>query len=162
MATEIGGAPAVSQRIRQNAAAVAAFLAQHPAVDGVWWAESSAVRERFAAVRAPRGGSGAIVTFTLRGTGGTDFAAALPILASFYDRIHAPTLGTSWGTAGIIIASMLMFTVTGDRAILHEFLIGAFVMITTPVTLLLLGRAAIHRDRVEQSANLPKVAQSDD
>lgn len=79
-------------------------------------------------------------------------------LKSFYDRLHAPTLGTSWGTAGIIIASMLLFTVAGDRAILHEFLIGSFVMITTPVTLLLLGRAALQRDRAEQSKELPDVA----
>jgi multicomponent K+:H+ antiporter subunit G len=86
----------------------------------------------------------------------------LVYLKSFYDRLHAPTLGTSWGTAGIIIASMLMFTVTGERAILHEFLIGAFVMITTPVTLLLLGRAALHRDRVENNAGLPDIARSGD
>jgi len=79
-------------------------------------------------------------------------------LKSFYDRLHAPTLGTSWGTAGIIIASMLLFTLAGNRAILHEFLIGSFVMITTPVTLLLLGRAALQRDRVEQSKELPDVA----
>jgi multicomponent K+:H+ antiporter subunit G len=91
-------------------------------------------------------------SLTLLGTIG------LIYLKSFYDRLHAPTLGTSWGTAGIIIASMLLFTATGDRAILHEFLIGAFVMITTPVTLLLLGRAALHRDRAEQSKELPDVA----
>lgn len=83
-------------------------------------------------------------------------------LKSFYDRLHAPTLGTSWGTAGIIIASMLLFSVAGDRVILHEFLIGAFVMITTPVTLLLLGRAALHRDRVEGSPELPDIAKSGD
>lgn len=29
-------------------------------------------------------------------------------LSSFYDRLHAPTLATSWGTGGIIIASALM------------------------------------------------------
>ena len=92
---------------------------------------------------------------TLLGTVG------LVYLKSFYDRLHAPTLGTSWGTAGIVIASMLLFTMTGDRAVLHEFLIGAFVMITTPVTLLLLGRAALQRDRVEQSKELPDVAKVD-
>jgi len=83
-------------------------------------------------------------------------------LKSFYDRLHAPTLGTSWGTAGIIIASMVLFSIAGDRVILHEFLIGCFVMITTPVTLLLLGRAALHRDRVENSAELPDIAKSAD
>src|SRR5690606_21003529 len=87
-------------------------------------------------------------SLTLLGTVG------LVYLKSFYDRLHAPTLGTSWGTAGIIIASMLLFTLTGDRPILHEVLVGAFVMITTPVTLLLLGRAALQRDRSEDAIHL--------
>ena len=30
---------------------------------------------------------------------------------------------------------------------LHEVLIGFFVTVTTPVTLMLLGRAALYRDR---------------
>jgi multicomponent K+:H+ antiporter subunit G len=67
-------------------------------------------------------------------------------LASFYERIHAPTLGTSWGTAGIVLASMLLASVDEGHVVLHEILIGFFVTITTPVTLMLLGRAAIYRD----------------
>ena len=70
-------------------------------------------------------------------------------LKSFYDRIHAPTLGTSWGTAGMILASILVFTVAGGRPVVHEFVIGVFVMITMPVTLMLLARAALYRDRTE-------------
>lgn len=70
-------------------------------------------------------------------------------LASFYDRIHAPTLGTSWGTAAIMLASMLVFSVTGGRIVLHELVIGVFIMLTTPVTLMLLGRATLYRDRAE-------------
>lgn len=77
-------------------------------------------------------------------------------LQSFYDRIHAPTLGTSWGTAGIIIASMLLVSHVEGRTILHELVIGVFVMLTTPVTLILLGRAALHRDRSENSPLLPE------
>ena len=85
-------------------------------------------------------------------------AIGLTYLKSFYDRLHAPTLGTSWGAAAIIIASMLLFTLTGDRPVLHEILIGAFILFTTPITLLLLGRAALHRDRVEGGGELPEVA----
>lgn len=70
-------------------------------------------------------------------------------LRSFYDRLHAPTLGTSWGTAGIALASAILFSVTGGRLVFHEVVIGAFMMVTTPVTLMLLGRAALHRDRAE-------------
>jgi multicomponent K+:H+ antiporter subunit G len=68
-------------------------------------------------------------------------------LPSFYERIHAPTLGTSWGTAGIVTASMILFSVLESRPVLHEVLIGLFVTLTTPVTLMLLGRAALWRER---------------
>lgn len=70
-------------------------------------------------------------------------------LNSFYERIHAPTLGTSWGTASIVLASMLCFSVLQSRPIFHEILIGIFVTVTTPVTLMLLGRATLYRDRSE-------------
>ncbi|MCE6951096.1 monovalent cation/H(+) antiporter subunit G [Cereibacter sphaeroides] len=88
-------------------------------------------------------------TLTLLGTVG------LVQLRSFYDRLHAPTLGTSWGTAGIILASMLLFSWGQARPVVHEIVIGAFVMLTTPVTLMLLGRAALHRDRAETSPDVP-------
>ncbi len=68
-------------------------------------------------------------------------------LRSFYERLHAPTLGTSWGTGAIILASMLMFSLLTGRLILHEIIIGVFLLITTPVTMMLLGRAALRRDR---------------
>lgn len=70
-------------------------------------------------------------------------------LKSFYDRIHAPTLGTSWGTAAILLASILAWSWLQDRVFVHELVIGICVMVTTPVTLMFLGRAALHRDRTE-------------
>jgi multicomponent K+:H+ antiporter subunit G len=82
-------------------------------------------------------------------------------LRSFYDRIHAPTLGTSWGTAAIVMASMICFTVLQSRVVVHEILIGIFVTITTPVTLMLLGRAALYRDRSEGSPEVPAMDPAD-
>lgn len=75
--------------------------------------------------------------------------------AIFYERIHAPTLGTSWGTGAIALASILCFSVLGSRLVVHELLIGVFVTITTPVTLMLLARAALYRDRAEESTDVP-------
>ncbi|QUS35339.1 monovalent cation/H(+) antiporter subunit G [Falsirhodobacter algicola] len=69
----------------------------------------------------------------------------------FYQRLHAPALGNSGGTLAIILASMLFFSTTGDRIVVHEILIGFFIMCTTPVTLMLLGRAALYRDRARKS-----------
>jgi multicomponent K+:H+ antiporter subunit G len=82
-------------------------------------------------------------------------------LEQFYDRIHAPTLGSSWGTGGILVASMLLFSVLQTRPVLHEILIALFVSVTTPVTLMLLARAALYRDRTEGNADVPPMLSKD-
>lgn len=82
-------------------------------------------------------------------------AIGLLRFSSFYERVHAPTLGTTGGTGGILVASMIFFSVAQSRPILHELLIAVFVIVTTPVTLLLLARAALYRDRTEGSGNAP-------
>jgi multicomponent K+:H+ antiporter subunit G len=76
-------------------------------------------------------------------------------LPTFYRRLHAPTLGTSWGIGGIMIASMIYFTMASSRLVIHEILIGIFVTVTTPITLMLLARAALHRDRAEGRSDVP-------
>jgi multicomponent K+:H+ antiporter subunit G len=68
---------------------------------------------------------------------------------SFYQRVHAPTLGTSLGTILTLIASMLYFSLAGGRLVIHEILIAVFVTVTTPVTLVLLVRASRYRDLAE-------------
>ncbi|WP_165222384.1 monovalent cation/H(+) antiporter subunit G [Affinirhizobium pseudoryzae] len=83
-------------------------------------------------------------------------AIGLLRLPTFYERIHAPTLGTSWGVGSIMLASILYFSIVGSRAVLHEILIGIFVTLTTPITLILLARAALHRDRTEGNPSVPK------
>lgn len=84
-------------------------------------------------------------------------ATGLVRLKTFYARIHAPTLGTSWGAAGLMIASMLVFTSASGKPVLHDVLIGIFIMITTPVTLMMLGRATLYRDRTEGNPDVPRM-----
>ena len=74
---------------------------------------------------------------------------------SFYDRIHAPTLGTSYGTAMIALASIIFFSVLESRLLVHELLIVLFVTVTTPVKLMMLARAALYRDRTEGAPGVP-------
>ena len=76
-------------------------------------------------------------------------------LPSFYERIHAPTLGTSWGAGGMVAGSIIIFTAGSGRLVLHEILIGIFVTVTTPVTLMMLSRAALYRDRSELNPGVP-------
>ena len=76
-------------------------------------------------------------------------------LGSFYQRVHAPTLGTTLGIGLVLIASMLCFSVLQSRLVLHELLIAAFTVVTTPITFILLARAALYRDRSEGSDEVP-------
>jgi multicomponent K+:H+ antiporter subunit G len=72
-------------------------------------------------------------------------------LRSFYERVHAPTLGTTLGTTFIIIASMIHFSTVGERFVIHELLIVVFVSATTPITLMVLISAARFRDKFENA-----------
>ena len=58
-------------------------------------------------------------------------ALGLLRLRTFYERVHAPTLGTTLGTGCIVMASMIYFSAVGSRPILHELLILLFVTVTT-------------------------------
>ncbi len=94
--------------------------------------------------------------FLLLGAGVTLIGTiGLVRLRSFYQRLHPPTLGTTWGAGGVLIASMIFFSVLESRPVIHELLITAFVTVTTPVTLMLLGRAALYRDRTEGRTDVP-------
>lgn len=89
-------------------------------------------------------------------------AVGLLRLRNFYDRVHAPTLGATIGTIAILLGSILCFSVLGGRLVIHEVLIGLFVTMTTPVTLMLLARAAMHRDLAERRLTLPQAEQVED
>ena len=94
--------------------------------------------------------------FVLVGAGLTLFGAIGTLrFGTFFERVHAPTLGTSWGTGAIVLGSILCFSVLGSRPVVHEILIGVFITITTPVTLMLLARAVLYRDRSEGATAVP-------
>lgn len=101
--------------------------------------------------------------FLLLGSGLT-FLGAIGLLRfeSFYERIHAPTLGTTWGAGGILVASMICFSALQSRPVLHEILITIFMVVTTPVSLMLLARAALYRDRTEGNDDVPPFEPTDE
>ena len=76
-------------------------------------------------------------------------AVGLVRLKTFYERVHAPTLGATLGMALVLLASIVWFTTVERRFMPREILIGLFLTVTTPVTLILLARAALFRDRTE-------------
>jgi multicomponent K+:H+ antiporter subunit G len=79
------------------------------------------------------------------------FAGSLGLLRleTFYERVHPPTMATTLGIGLVLIASMLHFSALESRPVLHEILIGVFMTLSTPVTYVLLVRAALRRDRAE-------------
>ncbi|WP_295210032.1 monovalent cation/H(+) antiporter subunit G [uncultured Brevundimonas sp.] len=82
-------------------------------------------------------------------------AVGLVRLKTFYERVHAPTLGATLGMALVLLASIVWFTTVERRFMPREILIGLFLTVTTPVTLILLARAALFRDRTEGADNTP-------
>ena len=70
-------------------------------------------------------------------------------LRGFYDRVHAPTLGTTLGTTCVALASIIYFSSLETRVAFHELLIVIFITVTTPISLMILIRAAVLRDESE-------------
>jgi len=68
-------------------------------------------------------------------------------MKTFFERVHPPTMGSTLGTVLVLAGSLLYFTTVESRLVLHEILIAVFVSLTTPVTYLLLGRAALRREQ---------------
>ncbi|WP_269495007.1 monovalent cation/H(+) antiporter subunit G [Castellaniella sp. S9] len=66
-------------------------------------------------------------------------------LRTFNERMHAPTLGMTLGVFCMVLASTLVATVLQGRPVLHEFLISLFLIMTAPVTAILLMQSAIRR-----------------
>ncbi|HLT98934.1 MAG TPA: monovalent cation/H(+) antiporter subunit G [Burkholderiaceae bacterium] len=67
-------------------------------------------------------------------------------LPHFYSRIHAPTLANTLAAFCIVMALIVTAAVTEHRFLAHSLLISFFLIITSPVTAMLLMRAAIKRE----------------
>ena len=97
-----------------------------------------------------------VAVLLLLGTGlSLTWSLGLLRLGNFYQRVHAPTLGATLGAGCVLIASMVFFSVLQTRPVVHEVLITVFVTVTTPVTLMVLVRAALQRDRSEGNLHQP-------
>lgn len=66
-------------------------------------------------------------------------------LQDFYDRMHGPSMGNTVGTAAILFASMLATSAASGRPVVHELLVTVLIVTTSPVTSMMLLRAARHR-----------------
>lgn len=76
-------------------------------------------------------------------------------LATLYDRAHAPTIGSSGGVFCLSVASIITYSIMSGSLELKPGLIFLFFTLTMPVTLILLTRAALFRDRAEGNPGVP-------
>jgi multicomponent K+:H+ antiporter subunit G len=74
-------------------------------------------------------------------------AIGLLRLPNFYSRMHPPTMGTTLGAGCVLVASMLVSSAVLHRPVIHELLITVFVVLTAPVTAILLMQAARRRSK---------------
>jgi multicomponent K+:H+ antiporter subunit G len=73
-------------------------------------------------------------------------------LPNFFARMHPPAMGNTLGVGCALVASMLVTSAATGRPVIHELLITLFIVMTAPVTAMMLARAAIYRrDRRTQS-----------
>ena len=82
-------------------------------------------------------------------------AVGLLRMKTFYQRVHAPTLGSSMGMGLILTSSIVYFSAVRGEAVMHEILIAVFLTLTTPISLMLVVRAALARDRSQGDPGVP-------
>jgi len=72
-------------------------------------------------------------------------------LPDFFARIHGPSMGNTIGTGCVLVASMIMSSVAAGRPVVHEILITLFIVMSSPVTSMMLMSAAQYRTRARRS-----------
>jgi multicomponent K+:H+ antiporter subunit G len=68
-------------------------------------------------------------------------------LPDFFARIHGPSMGNTLGCGCVLLASMLTASALASRPVVHELLITLFIVMSSPVTSMLLMRAALYRNK---------------
>jgi multicomponent K+:H+ antiporter subunit G len=72
-------------------------------------------------------------------------ALGLLRLPNFFMRMHPPAMGSTLGAGCVLLSSILVSSAVEARPLLHAVLITLLVVMTAPVTAMLLARAAVYR-----------------
>ncbi len=67
-------------------------------------------------------------------------------LRDFYARMHGPSMGTTIGTASVLFVSLLVSSAASERPVFHELLITMLVLMSAPVSSMMLLKAALYRE----------------
>jgi multicomponent K+:H+ antiporter subunit G len=71
-------------------------------------------------------------------------------LHTFFQRVHAPTLGATVGTWCFVLATAVQVSFVRGQPFVHALLIAVFIALTAPITTIFLTRAAIFRERLSK------------
>ncbi|KRC86195.1 Na(+)/H(+) antiporter subunit G [compost metagenome] len=93
----------------------------------------------------------ATVLLVLGGLLAVTGSAGLLRFRTFQARIHAPTLGNTLGCACVLASSILVFSALSARPVFHEVIITLLLIVSSPVTAMLLMRAATYRNRLTKA-----------
>jgi multicomponent K+:H+ antiporter subunit G len=74
-------------------------------------------------------------------------ALGLARLPEFFMRMHPPAMGSTLGAGCVLLASILVSSAVEGRPVVHALLITLFLVITAPVTAMVLARAALSRSK---------------
>ena len=69
-------------------------------------------------------------------------------LPDFFSRMHGPSMTNTVGVGAVLLASMLSTSAVIGHVSLHEALIALCVLLTAPLTSIMLVQAALYRNRV--------------
>lgn len=76
-------------------------------------------------------------------------------LRDFFLRMHPPALAYTLGSWTVTVAAVLTLSTRATSARLHPWLVIALLVVTVPVTTVILARAAVFRSRQEGDATAP-------
>lgn len=72
---------------------------------------------------------------------------ALLRLKDFFARLHGPSMGNTVGAGCVLLASLLTSSAIAHRPVVHELLITLFIVMSSPVTSMMLVQAALYRNK---------------
>jgi multicomponent K+:H+ antiporter subunit G len=78
-------------------------------------------------------------------------------LPDFFMRMHGPSMGNTLGTGFVLIASMIMSSALLHRPVAHEIIITVFILLVSPVTAMMVMRAARYRTRINEERRQQKM-----
>lgn len=67
-------------------------------------------------------------------------------LPNFYQRMHGPAVIATLGAGCLLLASLLRFLVAEGLTLPHELLVPVFIVMTAPISAMLITRTAVYRD----------------